>query len=539
MARFFQTTRPEFVDNFLYQPPWELAMSTLAKKEGDIQNQVDTMELLRNLPIDYHNVDRENAMRIKDSYANQIDSLAQDMQTNLLNPNNKVALKNLQRDIQRSYEFGDINKIQQNAANFRNWTAKLEQLNPYEREVYKSAMMKNYTDNNPQGALSGLFTPEEMYNSRNLLNEFAEYASKNIKDDSISKAFDRVNGQWIISEKASNSGVTREKINNAFRGWINSQADLPGYFSNREKYFGENYFNPDKSLAFDTQGSTLNNLLRSTDSLSYNKQATEQSMAVNPYAMEQVRFNNDMVKMDKQFGQQVALARLKGELGSGRGKTENDGVSTGSTVHQGLINASGILQKQKSDLAKQIKNTLGLKGQVTKSANLEDDYLFTLITRNKDKYPDLYKKVNSLQNSLQKNLSASWKSYEDIVGKKEVDNIRKDVERHFSGNTKFHVGMLDGKSVGQNKVSLNKLAKDNPNNKIELVKESAVPVSMGTNRMVDDYLRYTLKIEDADGNFKEDRYIYVPMSEVSSNYTAPGFAGATDETIDRILSGER
>lgn len=540
MARFFQTTRPEFIDNFLYQPPWELALATLEKKEADIQNQVDTMEILRNLPIDYANVDRDNAMRIKDAYANQIDTMAQELQKNLLNPNNKTALRNLQRDIQRSYEFGDINKIQKNAQAFREWDAKLQQLNPYERETYKKAMMQEYIQGNPDGALSGLFTPGEMYNSRNLLGEFAEYASKNIKDDTVSKAFEKVNGQWLVKESASNNGVTVDKIQNAFRGWVDSQADLPGYFDNRERYFGEKYFNQDRSLAYDTEGTTLNNILNSTRSLAWNKSTTSQELDVNPYALEQVRFQNDMAKMDKQFGQQVALAKLKGETSGGsggRGKN-TDEVASGSAVHKGLIKVSDALQQKKKDLVAKIKQQLKITGQATKSAALEDDYLFSLIRRNKDKYGSLYKEVDALESNLNKSLSASWKSYQDIVGRKEVENLKKDVDSHLNGNTKFYIGRTDSEEVQDNLLSLNKISKAFPNTKVKPIEGSGVPISMGTDRMVDDYVRYTIRMSNPGNESFEDRYIYIPMSQISTNYNAPGFAGASDATVDRLLSGE-
>lgn len=541
MARFFQTTRPEFIDNFLYQPPWELALATLEKKEADIQNQVDTMEVLRNLPIDYANVDRENAMRIKDSYANQIDTLAQDLQQNALNPNNKTALRNLQRDIQRSYEFGDINKIQQNANAFRQWDAKLQTLNPYEREVYKKQMLNNYINSNPNGALSGLFTPDEMYNSRNLLNEFAEYASKNIKDDSISKAFEKVNGQWIVKESATNSGVTVDKIQNAFRGWANSQADLPGYFSNRERYFNESYFNPDGSLSFDTEGSTLNNILNSTRSLAWNKSSSSQELDTNPYALEQVKFNNDMIKMDKQFGQQVSLAKLKGEIANGSGSRgkNTDEIASGSAVHKGLVKVSDALQQKKKDLASRIKQQLNIQGQATKYGAFEDDYLFGLIRQNKDKFSGLYKEVNELENNLNKSLAASWKSYQDIVGRKEVENLKKDIDSHINGNTRFHLGRLGSEDVQESLITLNNLSKNLPNTKIKPIEGSGVPISMGTDRMIDDYVRYTVRFTSDSNESFEDRYIYIPMSQISTNYNAPGFAGASDATVDKLLSGEK
>lgn len=533
MARFFKTTRPEFVDNFLYQPPWELAISALEKKDADIQNQINTMDVLRNLPIDYHEVDRDTAMQIKNDYANQIDALAQDMQKNLLSPSNRMSLKNLERNIRRNFESGDISKIIANSQSFKNWDAQLQKLNPQERQTYKREMLNNYKANNPNGALSGLFTPDEMYNSRNLLSEFAEYASKNIKDDSISQAFDKVNGQWIIKDKVAQSGVSMDKIQNAFKGWINSQADLPAYFQNREKYFGERYFTPQGTLGFDQQGTTLNNLLNATKSLAYNKSATERSQEVNPYAMEATRHANAIDLQNRSFGQQKALAELKGEISrTNKGASASSaatGPFVGTSVPQGLINVADSFKQKKYDLLNSLRGNL--KGNMAKVSN---DQILDNVYRNKDKFPSLYKKLKDLEDNEKKYLTASWRDYEEAVGNKQVDYLRKSIDNVISGQTKFHLGNLDGKTVSDRLVDGNFVGKT-LNSKIKFKKESAIPISMGTNKMVDDYLRYTIELTKKDENgedISEDRYIYIPMKELSTNYSTMGMAGATDFQID-------
>ena len=80
MGRFYKTAVPEFVDNFIYQPPWELMMATLQKKEDGIKNQLNEMEFLKNLPIDYIDYDKDLALSEKEKISAQVDDIASNFQ---------------------------------------------------------------------------------------------------------------------------------------------------------------------------------------------------------------------------------------------------------------------------------------------------------------------------------------------------------------------------------------------------------------------------------------------------------------------------
>lgn len=551
MARFFKTSRPEFVENFLYQPPWELAEKVLAKKEADIQSQLDTMELVRNLPIDYHEVDVENAKNIKDSFNTRIDDLTSEMQKDLLNPSNKMNLKNLAREINTRYEFGDISKIQKNANAFKDWDANLQKLNPNDREVYKKAMLDSYRQSSPQGALSSIFTPDEMYNSRNLLNEFAEYSSKNIKDDAISRAFDKVNGQWVVSTKAMESGITRDKIQNAFKGWVNSQSDLPGYMKNKEKYFGESYFDDKGQLAFDKEGTTINNLLRATSSLETRKAAEESSIKDNPYAMldkqqsfqrelKGIDFNNAVRLKDLDHRQNMELQNAKSNASSSskNNKSSDFGMS-GFRVHSGLIKTNNAAIDKKSELASQVLKSLGLQNM---PKGVTEDQLFKKVldanTANKNKFPNLSNTIKALQKEQTKVVAASWAPYQAAFSKETVESLKKDVEVGPLASTRFYLGFSDGNTISKDKMSLQSLSKANPNSTFKVVPGKTLPINMGTDRMIDDYITYSLGRYDKDDNgeevFKGETMIYVPMSEISTNFTEQSFRGKTDKTVARL-----
>ena len=49
MGRFYRTAQPEFIDNFIYQPPWELINQVMSTKQQGYENAMQTTELVRNM----------------------------------------------------------------------------------------------------------------------------------------------------------------------------------------------------------------------------------------------------------------------------------------------------------------------------------------------------------------------------------------------------------------------------------------------------------------------------------------------------------
>ena len=53
MGRFYETTKPNFVDDFIYQPPWEMIQQNNILKAQNYANQQQTFNLLNTLPVDF------------------------------------------------------------------------------------------------------------------------------------------------------------------------------------------------------------------------------------------------------------------------------------------------------------------------------------------------------------------------------------------------------------------------------------------------------------------------------------------------------
>ena len=123
MARFYQTAQRNFVDDFIFQPNMELAAMALQKKDGDIKDQLDTLELMRNLPIDYwKEADQNNVNQIQQEYESRVDEITKQMQGDLMNTgNNRYLINQLRKDVEKDYSSGRIRQIQDNAQAYKQY----------------------------------------------------------------------------------------------------------------------------------------------------------------------------------------------------------------------------------------------------------------------------------------------------------------------------------------------------------------------------------------------------------------------------------
>lgn len=286
MARFFQAQPAEFVNDFMFEPNMELAYMALAKKDADIADQLDTLELFRNLPIDFwKDADQENVAAIKDEYETRVNDTTKQMQKDLMNTgNNRYLINQLRRDIEKDYETGRIRQIQDNAQAYRDFKTKLDVLpNPVDREAYMKAV-DSYLLNNDKGALSSLFKGPELYETRQYGNEFV--ASDNFKQleaDVKGTIFQSPEGVWLVKRGETVEELPVEKILKAFKGFVMSDPNIMGRAKAGSIYFGENnWLDESGNLRFDEESYLGNQMKFIAPSLSYKKETETKEMDVNP-----------------------------------------------------------------------------------------------------------------------------------------------------------------------------------------------------------------------------------------------------------------
>ena len=89
MGRFFETAPTQFVEDFIYTPPWELIQQNNMLEAKNYETQQKTLNLIGNLPIDFWDKpDSEIAKAKQEEYKNIINPLVQTLKKD---PNSKEA----------------------------------------------------------------------------------------------------------------------------------------------------------------------------------------------------------------------------------------------------------------------------------------------------------------------------------------------------------------------------------------------------------------------------------------------------------------
>ncbi len=147
MARFYRTSVPDFVDDFMYQPPWEIIEKAMTFNEQGIQNALANTKVFDNLEIQHLNDPILNAKveEIKNKYSGSADEIASNIQSEVsINPQAwkkyLPQISNLQSEFQKDFTSGDIAKMQRDYANRLNFEEINKDIKESNPELYYSAL---------------------------------------------------------------------------------------------------------------------------------------------------------------------------------------------------------------------------------------------------------------------------------------------------------------------------------------------------------------------------------------------------------------
>lgn len=115
MARFYQTSQPEFVQDIIYQPPWQLMQQVLANKQQGYDNAVASTELFKKnmLDIKHLGFEEDRAKEIKDYWNSQIDNVTSQLKANPGDYNKFMpVIRDLGRQLEQDRREGNISKLE-------------------------------------------------------------------------------------------------------------------------------------------------------------------------------------------------------------------------------------------------------------------------------------------------------------------------------------------------------------------------------------------------------------------------------------------
>lgn len=124
MGRFFQTAPTQFVEDYIYQPPWELMQQAASQKQKIYDAAIASTKLFDNIPIEHLQGEDDvyNVQEKQRYYAENAANIAKAIQNDPSKAQqylNNIDL--LQKELQKDMTSGDLSKIIGSAQAYKKW----------------------------------------------------------------------------------------------------------------------------------------------------------------------------------------------------------------------------------------------------------------------------------------------------------------------------------------------------------------------------------------------------------------------------------
>lgn len=293
MGRFFETAPTQFVEDFIYQPPWEIIQQNNMLKAQDYATKQQTFNLLDNVPVDFWDKpDSELAKTKQEEYRNLAQPLIEAFKKDPSNKQVEMQLHDLANKVYKDYTFGDLAKIRKNKEQHDKFMEYADKLAPGDKEVFLR-QMDNYLKPNQDGSMNNALTKQfDFMEHQNMIkgeDYFKTDRFKTLEADIDSNAGVNIGGQWITKTSSNIEELKQAKIAEDMKAWVQEQ-NLDK--NNWDKYWSQvggiqNLYDKEGKLGFE-KGTYLGDMIESgSKTHAYKKSKSDKDVDENPsYARE-------------------------------------------------------------------------------------------------------------------------------------------------------------------------------------------------------------------------------------------------------------
>lgn len=518
MGRFYRTAKPQFVRDNMFMPNLDLQRLLTQQKVKSNALKTQLLNEVPDIEIDYWDAaDKDRVNDIKQDIEGRVEGLVQKIQTSK-NPSEYMPeMKRIERELKERFTSGDINDIQNTAKGFRKYEADLKKLkNPRDREAYQR-MTAEYLGQNPNER--GVFEPGEMYSTESYWNDFI--ASNNFTKlgiDKNSKVTQDKKGGWLITNSEGTVELSKDKIENAFKSYVNSLENVEGRADAGAKYFGENNWRDESGqLDFSDKGH-LGKMLKD---------------GVGSYAYKNTTSSSTGTETQSSLIRQREAAQIRAEKRAGRIKAKADlpkGVKDASIL---AINQAQSVMDWRDDVLAELGTKYGLTNM---SGNSFSDVIKQVEgikgSLNSSTYNMVINELNKYQTKFDKGMYASYAPLKTDYGftdtevvnyGKELNDIVNKKGTNVSGMLAQETlpleitNILKDKGINANNISINELQEHLSGiATVEIVEDAAIPHLLSKEDKHNEVqTSINFKIADTEESYKTD--FYIPMTTIAGD----------------------
>ena len=424
MSRFNIIEKPEYVSDFLYQPPWELIEKVAQKKQEDFSATMKSMDMLEgSLSVGYipDSVEKNRLETIQKYYQDKIDNF----NTNLLsNPNDyKKYLPDmikLGKDINQDLKTGELSNIQGSYSAYQSWlqSDSVKKAQTEDPGLFETAKNKYLNDwrANPNRSQDALFSGQQLYSGKDFTAGL-EKVIKELQPDLQKEGLVDTSGNWVTTTTKEQKQLAVERVNNLVMGKMMSDPTLKDYIMQRQSLGYNGYL--------DSQGNFISPLNEdgSPNAMSALGSAFQfgQAFAFNENTIDQKADENQFALEDKKQADRIALANHNSML-----KKDELDLEYQLKDKYGLAGSDGTSPKDmlNIDQPEDVRDNLVLLNDEMGKAKIEKDEAFKVVTR--PIYDLLVQKIPALGN--EKYSVGSTKSMQQMVLNAKARGAMSDLE---------------------------------------------------------------------------------------------------------------
>ena len=222
MGRYFQTASPNFKNDYLYTPPWEMMKVVADKEEAEINNIIQQSELFKNALLNIQHLngpdDIENVKNSQNYWNTKIDNLTGELMSNKGRHRELAGImKNLGKELQEDFTTGQIAAIQSSPQALAAWenldaTKELKKKDPQRYLAFKNKFMQDYLANGGNSLNGGGWKGRDVTQDVDWNKIWQEV--KDVKARGWAQAGASPDGRgYIWKNKSTGESVTEDRLN--------------------------------------------------------------------------------------------------------------------------------------------------------------------------------------------------------------------------------------------------------------------------------------------------------------------------------------
>ena len=233
MGQFYKTSKPTFVEDFMYTPPWKMYQEIIAKKDKAVDDELlKAAELEGTLNFNTLDFDKEKATEKKLYYKNKIDELSNQIKKDPENYQKySQDIYKIQKELLEDFTKGEIAAMTGDYSAMQKFTKEHEKFKQKDPTRYNAGLNSFYEEaklKRQQNGYVPVWDSEQLMETIDFRKGFIDFVSKK-KPNTEAYANSGAKGGFIFKNKGSKTELSEAEVQKLMKEYIESTPNILEY----------------------------------------------------------------------------------------------------------------------------------------------------------------------------------------------------------------------------------------------------------------------------------------------------------------------